>query len=165
MNVTNCRWKDKDGNHQYDSFIPEVERPLNTDGTDSPDPQPGEKRKRQPRRPTDKGALYYMYSRDVHEWVTHLRRIHFNNPTATISGKTVMATNPLAPPGEGLYYVHSRTAYYNSFFLEFWDECFVRTFGLVCPFYEFQSMKDLENLLDAKIKRYTILIAIIVYNM
>ena len=37
--------------------------------------------------------------------------------------------------------------------------------GLVCPFYEFQSMKDLENLLDAKIERYTILIAIIVDNM
>ena len=37
-----CRWKDKDGNHLYDSFILEVERPLNADGTDSPDPQPGD---------------------------------------------------------------------------------------------------------------------------
>ncbi len=46
-----CRWKDKDGNHLYDSFIPEVERPLNADGTNSPDPHPGEKRKLQPRRP------------------------------------------------------------------------------------------------------------------
>jgi len=67
-----CRWKDKDGNHLYDSFILEVERPLNADGTDSPDPQPGEKRKRQPGRPTDKGALYYEYSCDVHEWLTRL---------------------------------------------------------------------------------------------
>ena len=24
----NCWWEDKDGNHRYDSFFPEVERPV-----------------------------------------------------------------------------------------------------------------------------------------
>ena len=118
---------------------------------------PGEKKRRQARRPTDKGALYHNYSRDVHEWLTHLRRVHFENPPLTVQGNVVKATNPLAPPGESLYYVHSRTAYYNSFFFEFWDECFVKTFGLVCPFYNFNFVKDLEDLLDAKVQRYAVL--------
>ena len=75
----------------------------------------------------------------------------------TINGPVLKATNPLAPPGERLYYVHSKMAHYNSFF-EFWDLCFVKTFSLVCPFYEFFSVKDLEALLDAKVQRYTMLI-------
>jgi hypothetical protein len=121
----------------------------------SPDPQPGEKRKLVLRRPTDKGALYHDYNRDLHEWLTHLRRMHFKNPPATIHGKTVKATNPLAWQGESNYYVHSKIAYSNCwFFVEFWDECFVKTFGLVCPFYEFFSVSDLENLQDAQIERY-----------
>ena len=118
---------------------------------------PGEKKRRQARSPTDKGALYHNCSREVHEWLTHLRRVHFENPPLTVQGNVVKATNPLAPPGESLYYVHSRTAYYNSFFFEFWDECFVKTFGLVCPFYNFNSVKDLEDLLDAKVQRYAML--------
>ena len=79
-------WKDKDGNHRYDSFIPEVERPVTADNVELSEPQSGEKRKRLARRPTDKGALYHDYSRDVHEWLTRLRRVHFNNPPATING-------------------------------------------------------------------------------
>ena len=110
-------WKDKDGNHRYDSFILEVERPVTAQ--DEEVSQFGEKRKRQARQPTDLGALYHDYSRDVHEWLTDLRRVHFNNPPATINGKVVTATYPLAPPGESLYYVHSKTAYYNSFCFEF----------------------------------------------
>jgi hypothetical protein len=69
----------------------------------------------------------------------------------------VKATNPLAQQGKSMYYVHSKTAcyaYHNSFSVEFWDECFVKTFGLVCPLSEFFSVSDLENLLDAKIERY-----------
>jgi len=154
----NSRWSDKDGNQRYNTFIPEVERPATAQDAEFPEPQPGEKRKRQARRPTDKGALYHEYSRDVHEWLTHLRRVHFNNQPVTINGKVVKATNPLAPPGESLYYVHSKTAYYNSFFFEFWDACFVKTFGLVCPFYEFRSVKDLQDLFDAQVQRYAILI-------
>ena len=99
------------------TFIPEVERPLTAQDEEVPEPQPGEKRKRQARQPTDKGALYHDYSCDVHEWLTHPRHVHFNNPPATINGKVVKATNPLAQPGESLYYVHSKTAYYNSFFI------------------------------------------------
>ena len=58
----------------------------------------------------------------------------------------------MAPPDEGLYCVHSKTSYYNSFFFQFWDECFIKTFGLVCPFYEYHSVKDLEALLNAKVQ-------------
>jgi hypothetical protein len=99
-----CRWKDDDGNQRYDCFIPEIDRP----GTaDFPESQPGEKRQRQPRRPTSKGALFSEYNRLVHEWLTHLRRVHFRNPPLNTGGKVVNATNPLAPKGESLYYVHS----------------------------------------------------------
>ena len=146
-----CRWKDDDGNQRYDCFIPEIDRP----GTaDFPESQPGEKRQRQPRRPTSKGALFSEYNRLVHEWLTHLRRVHFRNPPLNTGGKVVNATNPLVPKGESLYYVHSKTAYYNSFFFEFWDKCFVKTFGLVCPFYDYESVQDLEDLLAAKVQRY-----------
>jgi hypothetical protein len=49
--------------------------------------------------------------------------MHFKNPPAlTINGKTEKATNPLVQQGESMYYVHSKTAYYNLFFVEFWDE-------------------------------------------
>jgi hypothetical protein len=33
-----------------------------------------------------------------------------------------------------MHCVHSKTAYYNSFLAEIWDECFVKTFGLVINF-------------------------------
>ena len=64
-NVMNCRWKDKNGNHQYDSFIPEVERPVTAQHEEFPGSQPGEKRKRRP--PSDKGALYHDSSCNVHD--------------------------------------------------------------------------------------------------
>ena len=72
------------------------------------------------------------------------------------------ARNPLAPPGKSLDYIHSKTAYYKSFFLESWDECFGKTFGLVCPFFVFKSVADLENLFNARIQRYAILIFCII---
>ena len=66
-----CRWKDKEennkykeGNNKYNTFVPEVDRLSTAEDVESQDRQPGEKRKRQPRRPTDKGALFYEYSRD-----------------------------------------------------------------------------------------------------
>ena len=99
------------------------------------------------------------YSCDVDVWITHLRRVHSEDPLATINGKVVKASNPLAPPDEGLCYAHSKTAYYNSFFFEFWDLCFAKTFGLICPFYEFNSVQDLEDLLDAKVQRYAMLMS------
>jgi hypothetical protein len=70
------------------------------------------------------------------------------------------ASNPLAAPGESLYYIHSRTAYYNDFFFDYWNLCFAKTFRLVCSFYEFTSVKNLdsEDLLAAKVQRYTVFI-------
>ena len=97
------------------------------------EPQSGEKGKQQSRRPTDNCVLYHDYSRDVHEWLTDFRRVHCNKRQATINGKVVKVTNLLVQQGESLYYVHSKTAYPNSFFFEFCDESFVKTFGLLCP--------------------------------
>jgi len=76
----------------------------------------------------------------------------------------VKAANPLAPKGAPLYYFHSRTDYYNTFFFEFWEECLVKTFGLLCPFYEVQSVSDVEHILDAKFTRYVDAFGIILHN-
>ena len=105
--------------------------------------------------------MYYDYSRHVHEWLTHLRRVDFKNPSLNINGKLVKAKNALAPKDESLYYVHSRTADCNSFFFELWGQRFVKTFSLVCPFYEYQSVNDLEDLLDAKVQRCTMVIVLL----
>ena len=76
-----------------------------------------------------------------------------------MNGKPVKASNPLAAPGEALYYYHSKTACYNDFFFDYWNVCFAKTFRLVCPFYDFTSVKDLEDLLAAKVQRYDVFIA------
>ena len=145
-----CRWVDSEGNHKFETFIPEVERPACSNDDTAADPLPGEpKRKPQPRRPTDKGAMYHEFSREVWEWLTHIRRVHWNNAPVQINGKTVKACNPLAPSGEQQYYVHSKIAYYYSFFFEFWDNCFAKTFSLVCPFYDYTSVEDFIKLFDA----------------
>ena len=114
---------------------------------------PATKKQRTPRRPTDKGALYYEYNTHVHEFVTHIRRVHSTNPDVNIGGKTVKAANAMAPPGTPLYYVHGKTKLYNSIFFDWFDSAFVRTFSLVCPFYDYQSVDDLEKLLDAEVER------------
>ena len=63
-------------------------------------------------------------------------------------GITVKATNQFAPSGKQQYYVHSKTAYYNLFFFEFWENCFAKTFSLVCPFYDCTSVEDFIKLFD-----------------
>jgi hypothetical protein len=148
------RWTDVDGQHKYKCLIPDVDRPGAEDSSQLGEPSPGEKRKRQPRRETDKGALFYAYDPLLHEWITHLRRVHWMNSPAQIGGQTVKACDPLAPKGVAMYYVHSRTAYYNNFFFDWWYNCFVKTFGLVCPFYDVQSIEDLETLLNAEFIGY-----------
>ena len=118
MTVMTCRWKDKEGSNKYNTFVPEVDRPSNAEDVDSQELQPGNRRKLQPRPPTEKGALFFKYSVfQVHEWVTHLRRVHSENPPLTVKGKVMRASNPFAPLMKE-YYVHSKTAYYNSFFFE-----------------------------------------------
>jgi hypothetical protein len=86
----------------------------------------------------------------------------------TINGKTVKASDPLAAKGEGLYYIHSKTAYYNDFFFDYWNVCLAKTFSLVGPFYDFTSVKDLEDLLAAIVQRYAVYItnydSILTYN-
>ena len=54
--------------------------------------------------------------------------------------------------------------YYNTFFFEYWGERFVKTFGLVCPFYDVQSVKDVEHLLNAKFTRFVDAFGIILHN-
>ena len=148
-----CRWKDDKKAIKYDTFIPDIERPVTGNDVLLPEPSPGEKRKRQPRRPTDKGAMYHEYDANVHEWLTHIRRVHWKNPAVTINGKPVKAADALAPPGTPLYYVHGRTHMYNSLFFDWFVNCFAKTFGCVCPFYNYLSVRDLEKLLDAKVDR------------
>ena len=148
-----CRWVDSEGNHKFETFIPEVERPADSRDDTAADSLLGEpKRKQLPRRPTDNGAMYHEFSREVCEWLTHIRRVHWNNPpahSAQINGKIVKAANPIAPSGEQQYYIHSKTAYYNSFFFEFLENCFAKTFSLVCPFYDYMSVEDYIKLFDA----------------
>ena len=137
--MTIFRWKYKKGNNEYNNFIPEVDRPSTTEDVESQELQPGDRRNfrgsgNRGDRPINE------YSRYVHEWVIHLRRVHSENPPVTINDKVVKASNPLAelapPRMKAFFSVHSKTAYYNLFFFEYWDECFIKTFGLVCPFYE-----------------------------
>jgi hypothetical protein len=111
------------------------------------------------RNNTSNNAFLLSSGFHLHEWVTHLRRVHASNPPVPINGKAVKGSDPLAAKGEGLYYIHGKTAYYNDFFFDYWNACFSQTFRLVCPFYEFTSVKDLENLLAAKVQRYTMLIS------
>ena len=137
---------DSQGNHKYDCFIPEV--PIS--GTSAPaqatDSASGDKRERQPKKPTAKGALYYEYNYSLHAWLAHLRSVHWQNPECDMGGGVmVKAANPLAPKGAPLYYFHSQIDYYNTFFFEFWEECFVKTFGLVCPFNDVQSGSDVST--------------------
>ncbi len=52
----------------------------------------------------------------------------------------------------------SSSAYYNDFFFfDSWNSCFAKTFRLVGPFHDFTSVKDLEDLLAAKVQRYVLL--------
>ena len=128
----------------------------------------GEKGKLQPRRPTDKGALFYKCSHDVHEWLTHLRHVHAGNPSVTIFGKVVKASNQFAAPGESLDAYTIFTARLpittcnrqslNDFFFQFWNMCFGKTFRLVCPFYDFTSTKDFQDLFAAKVPMYAVVI-------
>ena len=133
--------------HKYDVFVPMSASPVSDSGAA---PGTGDK---QPKQPTEKGALYYEYYQLLHIFITHLRRVHWENPIGEVKGVAVKAADPLAPKGTDLYYYHSRTAYYNSFFFEFWDECFAPTFSLVCPFYQYKSVQNVEKLLDAKFER------------
>ena len=151
------RWMSND-KHCFDCFIPDVGGVESNDAShtshDTPDTPSEPKRKR--KRVTVKGAMYFKYNADVHQWITHLRRVHWQKPPITIDGKQVKASNPLAPVDEPLYYIHSKTAYYNHFFIEFWEMCMVPTFKNVAPLLEVESMTSLRVLFELRFKRYII---------
>ena len=111
--------------HKYDVFVPMSASPVSDSGAG---PGTGDQ---QPKQPTEKGALYYEYYQPLHIVITHLRRVRWENPIGDVKGVAKRAADPLAQKGTDLYYYHSRTAYYNSFFFEFWDECFAPTFSFV----------------------------------
>jgi hypothetical protein len=144
------RWKDDAGSNKYSVFIPDVDRSVEAD--DSNAVPAGVKRKRQSLGPTQKGALYHEYDPLVHEWITHFRRVHPKNPEVQIGGVSVKASNPLAPPKVPLYYMHSKTQLYNAFFFDWFMMIFAKTFALTCPFYSFESVRDLEELLAAEVE-------------
>ena len=87
--------------HRYKTFIPENvdEQP---GSSDSPLDGP-ENRKRKAKQPTDNGALYHEYNTNFHEWATHLRHVHYRNPSVMIGGKPVQACDPLVPVGQMLF--------------------------------------------------------------
>ena len=113
---------------------------------------------------TDKGALYHRYEKEVHQWLTHLRRVHPNLPTVemdlVVQGRRqkvqVKACDPFAPPGVPLYYFHSKNPFYNDNFFIWWDNCFAEAFRYVCPWIQVTSRGALESVMNMKIKRYVI---------
>ena len=145
-----CRWKCANGEHEFDTFIPDISG--NKAESSDDDTQTGEGKRKKRRQETDKGAMYRKYSKEVHEWVTHLRRVHATNPPATIAGRSVKASDPLAPNGP-LYYYHSRTALYNDFFFGYWDKCFAPAFSNVCAIVFVDSIKSLDALFNLKFQR------------
>jgi hypothetical protein len=102
------------------------------------------------RRDTNKGALYHAYDFQVHQFITHLRRVHPGNPplSMNVGGQlvTVKAADPLAPDRVPLYYFHSRTGLYNHFMFQFWDACMSPTFNIICPWFNVTSEQELERL-------------------
>ena len=64
--------------HKYDVFVPMSASPVSDSGAA---PGTGDK---QPKQPTEKGALYYEYYQPLHIFITHLRRVHWENPTGEV---------------------------------------------------------------------------------
>ena len=145
--MKNRRWKRPDGSHKYDALVPEPSPP--DDGGDSEHGAVANKRFKS-RRDTNKGALYHAYDFHVHQFITHLRRVHSDNPplSMNINGTTVSvkAADPLAPTPVPLYYFHSRTPMYNHFMFQFWDACMSPTFNIICPWFNVTTEHELERL-------------------
>ena len=107
---------------------------------------------------TDKGALFHEYDLKTHQFVAHIRRIHPGNRDIEMvvepMGKIVVqAANPLAAPGEPLYYTHSKTNMYNDIFFMIWDNVFAPTFGIMCPWFTIGSKKALDKLFALEFER------------
>ena len=123
----------------------------------------GKKRKKSQKQlvETDKGALFHKYDKSVHEWLTHLRRVHPDlqplEMDVMLDGKqtkvSVKACDPLAPPGVPLYYYHGKTPLYNDTFFVWWDNCFAESLQYVCPWMKVTSKGSLEKLLNLKVAR------------
>jgi len=132
----------------------------------------GKKRKKSQKQlvETDKGALFHKYDKSVHEWLTHLRRVHPDlqplEMDVMLDGKqtkvSVKACDPLAPPGVPLYYYHCKTPLYNDNFFVWWDNCFAESVQYVCPWMVVTSKGSLEKWLKLKVARYIVLIRSIV---
>ena len=124
----------------------------------------GEGKTTKPRRslgPTSKGALFYAYNAQVHEFIGHLRRIHPSEPVrnipVTYMGKTtnldVKAADPLASSGTPLYYFHSKIPMYNDFVFMWWDQCLAYTLRNTCPIFTVKSAKSVQTLLNLELSR------------
>ena len=160
-----CRWKKPNGEHQFQRLIPLLSSESRRDAEDEEsEPEDGARRKtRKPRSKaeTDKGALYHRYEKEVHQWLTHLRRVDPDLPTVDmeleVQGRKqtvqVKGCNPFAPTGVPLYYFHGRTPFYNDNFFIWWDNCFAEAFQYVCPWVHVTSRGSLESMLNMKIKR------------
>jgi hypothetical protein len=78
-----------------------------------------------------KPPLYMEYDKNTHEFLTHLRRLDSTQPELEgPNGTMIKGAQPLAPPGEPLYYYHSRTKIYGPLFYWFWDTVFAPMYRL-----------------------------------
>ena len=98
--------------HKYDVFVPMSALPV-SDSCAAPGT--GDK---QPKQPTEKGALYYEYYQPLHNFVTHLCCVHWENPMGDVKGVAVKAADPLLPKGTDLnYYTAEQQNCLSQFFL------------------------------------------------
>jgi hypothetical protein len=118
---------------------------------------------RQPKKKpeTEKGPLYHEYDSMVHQYTSHLRRVHaslMNKPLMMdvkgFEGKVPVKTDALAVPGMPLYYYHSKTKMYNDHFFHFWDNVMARTFAIIAPWFTVDSKKALDALFALHFEKY-----------
>ena len=105
----------------------------------------------------DKDALYHEYDPIVHEFVTHLRRLHLANPPVNMdvqgTSVQVQACNPLAPAGHPLYHYRHKIALYMDIFFLCWEDCIAVIFNLVCQWMNVTNQASLEFLFSMKFQR------------
>ena len=118
---------------------------------------------RQPKKKpeTEKGPLYHEYDSMVHQYISHLRRVHgslMNKPLLMevkgFEGKVPVKTDALAVRGMPLYYYHSKTKMYNDQFFHFWDNVMVKSFAIVAPWFTVDSKKALDALFALHFEKY-----------
>ena len=87
--VSICRWQRADGTNRYDVLVPDSTPPQD-DGETGEDGAVATKKVKS-KRDTIKGALFHAYDFNVHQFITHLRRVRPGNPplNMNVGGKMI----------------------------------------------------------------------------